>query len=75
MQVGDLTGGYHPSVSTLDAARVGDIAALLLGTDRAEPSLLAPRAAGLPAPLRRLACPPTTNIGRARLAPSERSAL
>lgn len=29
----DLTGGYLPLVSTLNAARVGDVAARLLGTD------------------------------------------
>ncbi|MGB3482099.1 MAG: FGGY family carbohydrate kinase [Mycobacterium sp.] len=33
--VADLTGGYLPLVSTLNAARVGDVAARLLGTDRA----------------------------------------
>jgi xylulokinase len=32
----DLTGGYLPLVSTLNAARVGDVAARLLGTDLAE---------------------------------------
>jgi xylulokinase len=31
----DLTGGYLPLVSTLNAARVGDVAARLLGTDLA----------------------------------------
>jgi len=31
--VADLTGGYLPLVSTLNAARVGDVAARLLGTD------------------------------------------
>ena len=31
--VADLTGGYLPLVSTLNAARVGDLAARLLGTD------------------------------------------
>jgi xylulokinase len=31
--VSDLTGGYLPLVSTLNAARVGDLAARLLGTD------------------------------------------
>jgi xylulokinase len=31
--VSDLTGGYLPLVSTLNAARVGDVAARLLGTD------------------------------------------
>ncbi|OKH77734.1 xylulose kinase [Mycobacterium sp. SWH-M3] len=33
--VADLTGGYLPLVSTLNAARVGDLAARLLGTDLA----------------------------------------
>ncbi|WP_199254213.1 xylulokinase [Mycolicibacterium mengxianglii] len=33
--VADLTGGYLPLVSTLNAARVGDVAARLLGTDLA----------------------------------------
>lgn len=33
--VADLTGGYLPLVSTLNAARVGDVAAGLLGTDPA----------------------------------------
>ncbi|BBX67628.1 hypothetical protein [Mycolicibacterium psychrotolerans] len=74
MQVGDLTGGYHRCVSTLDAARVGDIAARVLGTDPAESSVLAPRVAALPALMRLLACAPTTVIGRAPLAPVERSA-
>lgn len=32
----ELTGGYLPLVSTLNAARVGDVAARLLGTDLAE---------------------------------------
>jgi xylulokinase len=31
--VADMTGGYLPLVSTLNAARVGDLAARLLGTD------------------------------------------
>jgi xylulokinase len=31
--VADMTGGYLPLVSTLNAARVGDVAARLLGTD------------------------------------------
>lgn len=34
--VADLTGGYLPLVSTLNAARVGDLAARLLGTDLAD---------------------------------------
>ncbi|AQA02399.1 xylulokinase [Mycobacterium sp. MS1601] len=33
--VADLTGGFLPLVSTLNAARVGDLAARLLGTDLA----------------------------------------
>jgi xylulokinase len=33
--VADMTGGYLPLVSTLNAARVGDVAAHLLGTDLA----------------------------------------
>lgn len=33
--VADLTGGYLPLVSTLNAARVGDVATALLGTDHA----------------------------------------
>jgi xylulokinase len=33
--VADLTGGYLPLVSTLNAARVGDVATTLLGTDHA----------------------------------------
>jgi xylulokinase len=33
--VADLTGGYLPLVSTLNAARVSDVAARLLGTDHA----------------------------------------
>lgn len=33
--VADLTGGYLPLVSTLNAARVGDAAAAILGTDLA----------------------------------------
>lgn len=39
--VADLTGGYLPLVSTLNAARVGDTAARLLGTDLAGLAALA----------------------------------
>lgn len=34
--VSDMTGGYLPLVSTLNAARVGDVAARMLGVDLAE---------------------------------------
>jgi xylulokinase len=37
----DLTGGYLPLVSTLNAARVSDVAARLMGTDLAELAELA----------------------------------
>jgi xylulokinase len=39
--VADLTGGYLPLVSTLNAARVSDVAARMLGTDLAGLSALA----------------------------------
>jgi xylulokinase len=39
--VADLTGGYLPLVSTLNAARVSDVAARLLGTDLAGLAALA----------------------------------
>ncbi|AFM19811.1 pentulose/hexulose kinase [Mycolicibacterium chubuense NBB4] len=47
----DLTGGYLPLVSTLNAARVGDIAARLLGTDLAGLADLALSAAGTVGPV------------------------
>jgi xylulokinase len=49
--VADLTGGYLPLVSTLNAARVGDVAARLLGTDLAELAELALTAGDSPGPV------------------------
>lgn len=47
----DLTGGYLPLVSTLNAARVGDVAARLLGTDLAGLADLALSAGGTVGPV------------------------
>ncbi len=49
--VADLTGGYLPLVSTLNAARVTDLFARLLGVDRAELAQLALAAPIAPGPV------------------------
>ncbi|MCV7290430.1 xylulokinase [Mycolicibacterium wolinskyi] len=49
--VADLTGGYLPLVSTLNAARVSDVAARLLGTDLAGLAELALTAGDNPGPV------------------------
>ncbi|MGV0746358.1 FGGY family carbohydrate kinase [Mycolicibacterium sp. XJ870] len=49
--VADLTGGYLPLVSTLNAARVGEVAARLLGTDLADLADLALAAGDNPGPV------------------------
>ncbi|GAS87244.1 FGGY family carbohydrate kinase [Mycolicibacterium brisbanense] len=49
--VADLTGGYLPLVSTLNAARVGEVAARLLGTDLAGLAELALAAGDAPGPV------------------------
>ncbi|MDV3126283.1 FGGY family carbohydrate kinase [Mycobacterium sp. 21AC1] len=49
--VADLTGGYLPLVSTLNAARVGEVAARLLGTDLAGLAGLALAAGDGPGPV------------------------
>lgn len=49
--VADLTGGYLPLVSTLNAARVGEVAARLLGTDLAGLAELALTAGDDPGPV------------------------
>ncbi|AOW94056.1 xylulose kinase [Rhodococcus sp. WMMA185] len=49
--VADTTGGYLPLVCTLNAARVGDTAARILGTDHAGLSTLALAAGSAPGPV------------------------